>query len=474
MENKIYRFMEQHQLTLQGKTILVGVSGGPDSMALLHFLQGLKTNWNLKVVAISIDHQLRGVEAEADIAYVNKMCNKWNIPFVTARVDVRKYEKTHKLSTQVAARKLRYKVFEEQMNAYTADFLALGHHGDDQVETLLMALVRTTNLNSLTGIPVTRTFASGEIIRPLLAVTKKEIEQYCKKHHIQPRMDNTNLDTSYTRNYFRKFIVPKVKERHPHAHMTMQHLSESLQEDESYLKMEAKKVFKQVVTWYPHDLHQPTKNERKAELSIEALKLRPVPLQRRVYRLILDYLYDDLPKQLTYVHEQIFLTLLEEPTNKVVHFPQGLLIERSYNDLLFYFRDITVRDSFFEQKIDSIPNRVTLPNGAILSISYLNERDVLTENNHAFICGYNELSFPLTVRTRKPGDRMHVKGMTGTKKIKDILIDDKIPRAERESIFLIEDNEKRIFWLIGVREGMNIDRTEPSILFEYVDDDQYL
>ena len=461
MENKVLTFLERHEISLKNKTILVGVSGGPDSMALLHFLNKLKNEWCFNLIAISVDHQLRGEESEADVEYVEKMCVKWDIPFVGLKVDVKKYQKQYKVSTQVAARKLRYDAFYEQMQHFGGDYLALGHHGDDQVETLLMAIVRTTNLSSLSGIPITRPFANGEIIRPLLAVTKNEIEQYCKTYHIQPRMDHTNLDTYYTRNYFRRFIVPKLKERHPNLHITMQQLSESLQEDENYLQEQAKQVFEQVV--------QRDKNEKKATLSINLLKDHPVSLQRRVYRLTLDYLYDELPNQLTYMHEQIFLSLMKESTNKVVHFPQKLLIERSYETLLFYFTEHEVSDYSFQQEIEGIPDKIVLPNGAILSITYSNERPVIKEDIHTYICSFKELAFPLVVRTRKPGDRMQIRGMDGSKKIKNILIDDKIPRMQRKNVFLLEDNNKEIFWLIGIRKGKKYMKEEgPYVLFRYV------
>ena len=461
MESKIISFLERHEISLRDKTILVGVSGGPDSMALLHFLLQLKNEWCFKLIAISIDHQLRGEESEADIEYVKKRCQQWDVPFVAVTVDVKTYQERNKVSTQVAARKLRYEAFYEQMERFNGDYLALGHHADDQVETLLMAVVRTTNLSSLSGIPMTRRFATGEIIRPFLAVTKSEIEEYCKKYHIQPRIDHTNLDTYYTRNYFRKVIVPKLKERHPNLHMTMQQLSETLQEDDRYLQQEAKKVFERVV--------QLDVKQKKAVLSIEMLKDCPVALQRRVYRLTLDYLYDELPKQLTYIHEQIFLSLLKEPANKVVHFPQKLLIERSYETLLFYFTEHDVSADSFQQEIESVPDRIVLPNGAILSITYSNERPVIKEDVHTYICSLKELSFPLVVRTRKPGDRMQIRGMEGSKKIKDILIDDKIPRQQRKNIFLIEDHNKEIFWLIGVRKGKKYMKEEgPYVLFKYV------
>lgn len=459
MENKVLTFLKRHNISLKDKTILVGVSGGPDSMALLHFLNQLKNKWCFQLIAISVDHQLRGKESALDIEYVKEMCSMWDIPFVAVKVDVKEYQEQHKVSTQVAAREVRYEAFREQMRRYNGDYLALGHHGDDQVETLLMALSRSTNLTSLTGIPVMRSFATGNIIRPFLAVTKEEIEHYCETHHIEPRTDHTNLDTYYMRNYFRQMIVPQIKERHPNVHITMQQLSESLQEDERYIQTEAKKAFDQAVTF--------DKNQKVARLEINFLKDLSVSLQRRVYRLTLDYLYDELPKDLTYVHEQIFLSLLQEPTNKVVHFPQKLLIERSYETLLFYFTEHEVSDDSFQQEIEGIPDEIILPNGAILSITGSNERPVLKEDIYTYICSLSELSFPLVIRTRKPGDRMQIRGMDGRKKIKDILIDDKIPRQERNKVFLLEDN-KEIFWLIGIRKGKKMMKDGPYIIFRYV------
>ena len=460
MKNKVFTFLQKHQLSLQNKTILIGVSGGPDSMALLHLLQSFKDEWNMTLIAVSIDHQLREA-SQGDIDYVREVCNKWNVSFVSKKVDVKAYEEKYKVSTQVAARTLRYEAYAEQMEKFNGDFLALGHHGDDQVETMLMSLVRTTNLNSLAGIPVKRPFATGEIIRPLLAVTKHEIEQYCKKHKIKPRIDDTNLETYYTRNYFRKYIVPKIKKRHPNVHMTIQQLSETLTEDETYLQKEAEKVFKKVK-------QRSALTHTKLTLSINELKQFPIPLQRRVYRLTLDYLYEKLPKQLTYSHEQIFLAIISEPTNKIIHFPQKLLMERSYDDLHFYFTEQEVSDRYFQQEITGIPDNIVLPNGAVLTISYIEDVSEIIEDKYTYICSLDELSFPLRIRKRKAGDRMKIRGMEGRKKIKDIFIDDKIPRKERENIFLLEDNEGDIFWLIGVRKGTKkLHDVGPYVVFTY-------
>src|SRR5690625_84245 len=447
MREKILTFMEKHHLLEKDKTVLVAVSGGPDSMALLHFLAEIRSTWNLKVIALTVDHQLRGEESIKDVVYVSEVCKKWDIPHITVAVDVDAYKRVYKVSTQVAARTLRYDAFFKQMKKTNADYLAMGHHGDDQIETMIMSLTRTTTLTSLTGIPVQRPFAQGKIIRPLLCVTKSEIEAYCTAYHIKPRLDASNLDTYYTRNYVRSFIVPKLKEKNHRLHATIQQLSETLQEDEQYFMEQAKEIVKKVSTYDP--------KQRKVTLSIRSLNCYPPSLQRRTYRLTLDYLYDELPLDLSYTHEQIFLSLLNgEAENQIVHFPKGLMIEKSYDQLFFYFMDEQRSSTPFHQEIQQIPQTVILPNEAVLSVNYIEENEMKKRKSHRFtyICPEEQLNFPLHVRTRKPGDRMSYKGLKGTKKIKDIFIDEKVPRHVRDMTYILTDDTDTIFWLIGLRK----------------------
>lgn len=463
MEEKLVSFIQKHQLIQKNKTVLVGVSGGPDSIALLHLLTEWRKEWQLHVIAISIDHQLRGEDAKEDVRYVQTMCKKWDVPFVAIAVDVEAYKRKHKVSTQVAARELRYATFQEQMAYYNGDYLALGHHGDDQIETMIMSLVRTTNLSSLAGIPFKRKFSCGEIIRPLLCVTKSEIEYYCVQHELQARIDATNEDTYYTRNYIRKYIVPKLKERNDNLHTTIQRLSESLQEDEQYLMEQAKKIVHKTIVFH--------ENEQRARLSIPTLKKYPISLQRRIYRLTLDYLYNELPENLSYTHEQIFFSLLHAETgNQVLHFPKEFCIEKSYDTIFFYFNDQSNKDKPFHHVIHDIPEMICLPNGASLSVSLSDEKGIIEiENNrYTYICPVKKVSFPLHIRSRKDGDRMHYEGLQGTKKVKDILIDAKVPRHLREQTYLLTDDSGEIFWLIGLRKnkGKNISSNR-YLVFEY-------
>src|SRR5690625_4909517 len=144
-------------------------------MALLHYYYSIKEEWKPRLVGLTVDHQLRGEESEGELRYVQRVCQEWGIEFISAGCDVTGYMKEHQVSTMVAARDVRYQFFKEQMEVYQAAYLALGHHRDDQVETMLMGFVRTASTKALSGIPVKREFGIGLIVRPLLCVTKADI-----------------------------------------------------------------------------------------------------------------------------------------------------------------------------------------------------------------------------------------------------------------------------------------------------------
>ncbi|WP_163972103.1 tRNA lysidine(34) synthetase TilS [Oceanobacillus halotolerans] len=444
MIERVKAFSQKHNLFTKNATILVGVSGGPDSMALLHYLSTIQAEWSLHMIAIAIDHQLRGEESKSDVHYVEETCKKWGVEFVGKQVDVDSFKKKSKLGTQAAARKLRYEYFAEQMETYNADLLALAHHGDDQVETMLMNFVRSSNPKALSGIPVKRPFAKGKIIRPFLCVTKLELEAYCKENGITPRIDPSNAKDVYTRNFVRKHILPLLKEKNSSIHITTQRLSESLQEDEQYLNQEAKKMFSHVA-----EIDQ-TKCE--VLIDIPTYQSYPYALQRRTFHLILNYLYEEFPKNLSYVHEDQFFGLLENTSgNQKIDFPLHLKLEKSYRNLLFRFLEKQPLQSDFHMTLD-VPGEIKLPNGATLSAIYTDN-----PSNHSigtYICNADQVTLPLHIRTRKEGDRMRWKGLNGSKKIKDIFIDAKIPLEQRETWPLVEDNDGDILWLIGVKKGI--------------------
>src|SRR5699024_846239 len=195
MKQEVLQYIDKNQLLKKNSVVLVGTSGGPDSLALLHFFHSIRKEWKLNIICVSLEHGMRGEESEADFHFVKSTCENWDIPFAGATVNVPAYRRKKNISEEVAARELRYQFYEQQMDKFQADYLALGHHGDDQVETILMSLARTASSSSFAGIPVCRPFAGGAIIRPFLCVMKEQILTYCRQHSLDPRIDSTNEET---------------------------------------------------------------------------------------------------------------------------------------------------------------------------------------------------------------------------------------------------------------------------------------
>jgi len=446
MEYEVDVFIKRHDLLKPHTTLLIGVSGGPDSMALLYYLNTRKYEWDLHLIVVSVDHGLRGEASREDVDYVKAFCFEHNIAFHNTSVDVPAFKRKHKLGTQQAAREMRYAFFCEQMKEHQADYLVLGHHGDDQIETMLMRLTRISNPDSLNGIPLRREFATGQIIRPLLAVTKKEIEAYCKEKGITPRRDPSNEEDVYTRNYFRMHLSPLLKEQNPNLHRSIQKLSEAITADTHYLNQQAKKAFESIV--------RIANKPKQVECSIILLKKYPFALQRRVFHLILNYLYDVLPDGLHYGHEEQFFDLIHsERANASIDLPKKLRMTKSYQSIQFQIKE--------EEALDyscflSVPGEITLPDGTEIVTSVINPPFSKDLNRNVLIVQVEDVEkqTPFLVRYREPGDRMYVKGLHGRKKVKDIFIDKKIPMHQRDTWPLIVDQQGDVLWIVGLIKGI--------------------
>ncbi|MCA0985618.1 tRNA lysidine(34) synthetase TilS [Halobacillus yeomjeoni] len=442
MEQKVHSFIKKHELIRPGQTILAAVSGGPDSMALLHYFCAIKEEYQLQLHVVSIDHGLRGEDSYEDLAYVKRMCEQWNVDFTGTSVDVPSYKSMERMGTQETARKLRYDFFKEMMDEKNIDVLALGHHGDDQAETMMMQMVRNATPESIQGIPVRRAFGRGEIIRPFLNVTKDEIIHYLKKHHVEFRVDVSNEETDYTRNAFRKHVIPYFRQQNPKFSQHMQRLSERLRDDQEYIKEQAKEVLK--------TMDFSSKEERCVRFSIQTFKTFPLALQRSAFHLILNYLYVDQADDISYLHEEMFMDLIsEQKSNATMDFPRGLKIIRAYDSVTLTFRiDEDIEPLF---KTLQIGETIQLPDGSLLQADWTDRPE--EEGTYVYLCDSHHVKLPLVVRTRMNGDRIRVRGMNGSKKVKDIFIDQKIPSDSRNSWPLVTDSNGDILWLIGLKKG---------------------
>ncbi|MHC8520030.1 tRNA lysidine(34) synthetase TilS [Rossellomorea sp. H39__3] len=315
-----------HRLIEKGDRLLVAVSGGPDSLALLHFLHALREELDVEVAAAHVDHMFRGRESYDDLLFVEGFCKDRDIPFFGERINIPAMMKTEKGSLQEMARKARYAYLEQVMTTYGGNKLALGHHGDDQIETILMKWTRGAGGKGRAGIPFRRPFSTGEIIRPFLSVTKADILDYCERERLSPRIDPSNRKDTYTRNRFRSRVLPFLKEENPNVHRNFQQFSEESLEDEEFLeeltRVKLNKVWKV--------------EEDFSTLDIKRFLQMAQPLQRRAINLILNYLYKLKPASLSSIHIYDVLRLLKGriPMPNWIY-PRGLRLQRLIRHVIF-------------------------------------------------------------------------------------------------------------------------------------------
>ena len=453
-EQKVHSFIQKHRLIEQGDTLIVGVSGGPDSLALLHFLHRHRQQYQIDIICAHVDHMFRGHQSFEDLLYVEKICKTLDIPFEGKQIDVTSYQEKEKLSSQKAARICRYSFFKEVMDQYKGSKLVLAHHGDDQIETILMSLTRGSTMKGRSGIPYKRPFARGYIIRPFLSVEKKEIEEYCRTWNLEPRRDPSNDKLDYTRNRFRHLVLPVLKMENPEVSKQFQRFSEELMEDESYLQVLTDEYLNKVV------------KRKKAGLftiSIEKYLLLPQPLQRRGIHLILNYLYKEVPSNLSAVHiEQILHLFKGQHPSGTVYLPKGLFFIRSYDNGIFTYEN--GEEEIYEHLFRP-GDSISLPNGASLSFEKIVEDPEPEQNSLTIFRLAEGTEIPLIVRTRREGDRIKPFGLNGHKKIKELFIDEKIPLQQRKIWPIVTDQSGNILWVPGLKKSCYEARSSKEAIY---------
>ncbi len=456
VKDAVLTFIKKNQLLHPGATVLLGVSGGADSMALLYFLNSIKAHFKLHLIVVSVDHGLRGKESEADVLFVKNYCEERQITFEAEKVNVLEKRKQEKMGTQLAARELRYHIFANLLKKHQADYVALAHHADDQAETMLMRFVRNATPNALTGIQPKRNFEDGRLIRPFLPLRKMDILNFCKEHEIPFREDPSNQSTDYTRNYYRLKILPLLEEQNPLFSSHMNQLSKRMREEQDYLREQTEAMLKEIVTF--------SENKKYVHFKIDAFKAYPITLQRRAFHLILSYLYQALPIGLSAIHEDNFLSFLHtERANASIELPRGLFVKKVYDQISLSFTSYqAINQSTLRHSLE-VPGEVCLPNGATITASITPHRKQQNESTYEYTCPiYSDSFFPLLIRGRQNGDRIRVRGLLGHKKIKDIFINEKIPKELRDAWPVVETMDGQIIWVVGLKKGEAIQEQKNS------------
>jgi tRNA(Ile)-lysidine synthase len=425
------------------RVVVVGVSGGPDSVCLLHILHQLKASLGIKLYVAHLNHMLRGASSDEDARYVEQLAKSLKIPVTVESIDVDSYRKRHKLSLEEAARKVRYDFFARMAKSVGAECVALGHTEDDQVETVLMHLVRGSGLGGLRGMsPITEMHPCGRgklrVIRPLLEGTKKETEDYCLAHDLNPRIDSTNYSLDYTRNRFRHELVPMLREANSNVGAAIRRMTRTSANDLSFIESEVSKVWSNVVCVNPVGI----------TINTEAiLSLHPA-LQSHLLRRVLSESLGDLV-DIEAVHIERMLEALHKSAGKRLSLPRGLKFYVSYDTCLL------AKD---EVEVCPLPaigrgRRLKVP-GVTLFPGWRVKADIVDSVEHAQ--GFNACidadasGIDLTVRRRRPGDRFQPLGMSNMKKLQDFMVDAKIPSTWRDRVPLVCSRDS-IVWVVGWR-----------------------
>jgi tRNA(Ile)-lysidine synthase len=437
---KIKKTIEKFSMLKKGDHVVVAVSGGADSVALLSVLNSLKDELGIAVSAAHMDHMIRGEESKKEMAFVQSLAAGMGVECVAKARDVSAVKNDEGLSLQEAAREVRYEFLRETLNNIKADKVAIGHHGDDQVETSLMWFLRGSSLKGLSGMPPVR---EGLFIRPLIETTRKEIEQYLKENNIEYIKDTSINEQQYLRNDIRHNLLPLLrKEYNPQIDDAILRMTNLLRQDDELLESSAKQAVDDCIIESDVDLC----------VSIEKIKEYPDALHGRMIMDMVSRIKGDT-RGITFKHVDSVCACISEGASKVVQLPQGLCVWREYDKLIFTYKQ--EQETQFNFSYDSLPESVVIEKAGIkLLFNVLENPDVekLLEQREpgTEFLNFDEIRFPLVVRSVLPGDRFFPLGMEHSRKLKDFFIDLKIPVRDRSRIPLLV-SEGRIACLCGLR-----------------------
>jgi tRNA(Ile)-lysidine synthase len=445
--SNIRKTIEEYRMIATGTGVVVGVSGGPDSTALLHVLNLLKGDLRFSITAAHLDHGLRP-ESGLDAQFVAEMAKRLGIEFELKSVDVRNLAKRLNISIEEAGRRARYDFLDEVRKNLGADILATGHHRDDEVETFFLRIFRGSSIKGLRGIPPVR----GRIIRPLINCGRSEIIDFLEKEGIAYRIDETNFSTDTDRNFIRNQVMPLIRRRFPNFGMPLKRTMELIKLEDDFLEEETLKIYSAAVY------------DQAESLAVNISALRGVPgvLIARVFlRALQEFFGVEIRWRQAHVESISWLVRSNNPSS-VLDFPEGIRLVKEYDRVLIS-RHKEIESSQPEITPISGPGKISMSkSGGTIELNVLpREQDLQIEINSPGKVFFDAdlISFPLILRSPRPGDRFRPWGPGGTRKLKKVLIDLKIPRLKRQQIqLLLKDDE--ILWIPGIRRGSAAPITE--------------
>ena len=436
IKNEFIETIKEFKMLRPNDKVVVGVSGGADSIALMHLLHDIKNEFNLSLHIAHLNHMLRRGEAEVDMRFVQGLAHNLKLPITVESFDVGAYAAQEKLGIEEAARKVRYDFFERVAGQFKADKIAVGHNADDNVETFLMRLLRGSGIKGLCGIPPTR----GKIIRPLIKLWRKDIEGYINLLKLVPRLDHTNYESKYMRNRVRLKLIPQLKVYNLNIKEIIHQTILLLTEDASYLELKAEGLLSQAIVSF---------EENQLRLDLKKLREIEPAILNHCLRRGIEKVKGNL-LGLSYCHIQDILDKLNKDSGWELHLPDGIFVFGEGGELVISpdKPQKTKRKKYFQAF--SIPGEVKIEQiDKIIKVSFVDKVEKFDDANIAFVDGSKMLA-NVIVRSRETGDRFVPYGLKGSKKLQDFLVDAKVPLDERDSVPIVESGG-RIIWVAGLR-----------------------
>jgi len=435
---KVLEFIKGHGLFAPGDKIVIAFSGGADSMALVDILANLP-GYPLQVVIAHLNHCLRGAESEGDELFVRSVAEKYAFPLAISRVDVAAAAAEQGLSLEEAGRNARRSFFLELAEKQSAVAVVLGHHRDDQAETVLMRLFRGAAGSGLQGM---QPRTAGNIFRrPLLCLNRTEIESYLRKGSLQWREDSSNLDVKFLRNRIRHELLPLLKSYNPELAESINRTAQAFAADEELLDAVVEQACSRIVSTLPDAFR----------INLEMLRHELPALRKRLYRKVLFVLRGDLKRISSQHLADIDRLATGNKGRGQISLPSGVLVIRKYAAMILTTIPEEMAGEKWELMVDSCGSH-QLEHKRTLLVERVDSSpaDWLETGKDTIFIDLQRFPFPWTVRCCREGDRFTPFGMRGTKKIKDLFIDNKIPLESRKRVPLFLSGGE-IFWIGGVQ-----------------------
>lgn len=438
-EQEVNEYIQTHALIQSGDRILVACSGGIDSIVLLHFLHTYQKHYAIDLAAVHVNHMLRGEASYEDRQFVEDFCKEREIPVFSTDIPISEILKRENGNLQDTCRRERYHYFEQVMKQHHYNKLAVAHHADDQMETVLMALIKGAHIQGVLGMSAEKSWRSFKIIRPFLSVTREQLVAYLNSQSLMYREDASNAKDDYLRNRIRHHVVPFMKKENPQVAAAFQYFTEKEQAEDVYLNEQAESVLKQC---------EIQKNDDEIYLRILPFQKQSLALQRRAILLLLKYLYKDTIVAQSHALWTAILELIQKTDgHNEISLPLGGRAIRTY-DVLVLTKRPQVQQVVQPLQLQ-LGEWVTLINGCKIGVFQKSSAPQVSKYVKSYILSTHQL--PLTIRTKEVGDRMYLPGVNGSKKVSRILIDAKIPQSKRSTWPILVDAKNQILAILDLR-----------------------